>query len=131
MANRVKVNCPQCDKAYRVSPDNLGRTTSCKKCGTKFELEAIAEVVEAQATTDTKEQGEWHVTIGKKSKGSFNTSQIAMMIQKGRVKSDTLVWKEGMEDWQPVSSIPEFCNNFLVMDIPEDSFADNIAAPSA
>lgn len=42
MKNLLKINCPNCQKEYNISPDKLPENTniklSCKKCGTSFKF---------------------------------------------------------------------------------------------
>ena len=40
--------------------------------------------------------------------GPISEQQLRQWIVQGRVNEQTLVWREGMSDWQPLSSIPEF-----------------------
>ena len=34
---KVTVTCPSCAKAYRVSEEHVGRRTTCRQCGEKFQ----------------------------------------------------------------------------------------------
>ena len=35
---------------------------------------------------------------------------IASMLQQGTITADTLIWKAGMANWQPLSQVPELAN---------------------
>jgi len=44
----------------------------------------------------------WHFVEGGKRAGPFTEDEMRAFVQKGRVKSDTLVWCDGMTDWMPL-----------------------------
>jgi hypothetical protein len=48
--------------------------------------------------------------VGKNGKkaGPFNRDAIAIYIKKGSITRDTLLWKEGMADWQGAEHFNEF-----------------------
>lgn len=43
----------------------------------------------------------WFYTLGGEQKGPVSTDQIQALEQAGVIKSDTLVWQEGMAEWKP------------------------------
>ena len=44
---------------------------------------------------------EWHYTEDGRQIGPIKGSEFQMLVESGRITSDTLVWHEGMGDWQP------------------------------
>jgi hypothetical protein len=48
----------------------------------------------------------WFVASGGKQEGPYAETQFLDLIGQGRVTPDTLVWSEGMSDWQRASDIP-------------------------
>src|SRR5271163_4576634 len=36
MADKVPINCPECDKQFQVPPEIVGRKIRCKNCGKAF-----------------------------------------------------------------------------------------------
>jgi hypothetical protein len=48
----------------------------------------------------------WFVASGGKQEGPYADTQFRDLIGQGRVTPDTLVWSEGMSDWQRASDIP-------------------------
>jgi hypothetical protein len=48
----------------------------------------------------------WFVASGGKQEGPYSESVFRDLIGQGRVTPDTLVWSEGMTDWQRASDIP-------------------------
>lgn len=49
---------------------------------------------------------QWYYAVGGNSKGPVPESTLRNMIVSGELSPDTLVWCDGMKDWQPVSTIP-------------------------
>ncbi len=49
----------------------------------------------------------WHAGIGGAAVGPLEREALATRIQDGSVTAETLVWQEGLEDWRPLSSVPE------------------------
>lgn len=45
--------------------------------------------------------------------GPFNNEELVKLIQNDLLKCDTLVWKEGLSDWKPASSVPEINKLFV------------------
>ncbi len=52
----------------------------------------------------------WYVGIGGKAEGPFPEEDIRNRVLQGRLGRDTLVWKEGMGEWAPISTVPELNN---------------------
>jgi hypothetical protein len=52
-------------------------------------------------------KAEWHYAIGAQQHGPVTFGQIRGLVANGTLASGELVWKEGMADWEPVSSVPE------------------------
>jgi membrane protease subunit (stomatin/prohibitin family) len=50
-------------------------------------------------------QESYFVAINKEPKGPYPLEKIKTMIKAGALSRDTLIWTEGMEDWQKASSV--------------------------
>lgn len=71
-------------------------------------------------TQDVQTQGkEWYVRIGDAEEGPFTIAELRSHPQLNR---DTLVWKEGFDDWIPIRRVWELRN--LFKDEDADSVAD-------
>lgn len=44
----------------------------------------------------------WHFVEGNKRAGPFTEEEMRVFVRQGRVRSDTLVWCDGMTDWMPL-----------------------------
>ncbi len=54
----------------------------------------------------------WYYSVGDSHQGPVAESVLRDLIQFGRLRSDELVWREGMTDWQPVMRMREFASLF-------------------
>lgn len=50
--------------------------------------------------------GYWHCAIDGQQQGPFSVDQLRDMANRGKVQPNTLVWTDGMADWQPISATP-------------------------
>jgi TM2 domain-containing membrane protein YozV/predicted RNA-binding Zn-ribbon protein involved in translation (DUF1610 family) len=51
---------------------------------------------------------EWHYADAQgKSQGPLTRAMMAQLARSGEINSSTLVWKEGMREWTPMSAVPE------------------------
>ncbi len=48
---------------------------------------------------------QWHYTEAGRQHGPFSDEQIAELARDGQVTPETMVWHEGMSDWQPYASV--------------------------
>jgi len=49
----------------------------------------------------------WHVAINEVPVGPMRREDVARRIASGAIGSDSLAWREGLDDWLPVRQIPE------------------------
>lgn len=52
----------------------------------------------------------WYCHIGDKQYGPVNEDVFRAWIVEGRIKPENMVWCEGMANWVPLSSLPQFAN---------------------
>jgi hypothetical protein len=50
---------------------------------------------------------EWHVAVNDSPVGPHTRDEIARMLLAGTVNAQSLAWREGLDDWLPIRSIPE------------------------
>ncbi len=46
----------------------------------------------------------WHYAHNGQQQGPVSDAELAQLVQSGTLKTDSLIWAEGMADWQPVSA---------------------------
>jgi len=49
---------------------------------------------------------QWFYSTGGERKGPVSQSEFEKLVQDGVIQAGTLVWKDGMADWRPYSSVP-------------------------
>lgn len=54
---------------------------------------------------------DWHCAVGNTQYGPISMEQLLGWIEEGRVGANDLVWREGMAQWQPASSVPELASH--------------------
>lgn len=50
---------------------------------------------------------DWHYLDGSNSVGPVAASSLRAAIEQGTISAETLVWREGMERWSPIRTIPD------------------------
>ena len=54
----------------------------------------------------------YYVAFNGQQQGPFDASTLINYIKNGQVTAETLVWKQGMPTWSPISSLMEFASQF-------------------
>ena len=54
----------------------------------------------------------WYVILQGRQNGPFSLGELVSMASSGSISSATYVWKQGMEDWIPASSVAELSSVF-------------------
>lgn len=69
---------------------------------------------------------QWHYTVGAESQGPVEASELANLLVRGTINGDTLVWKDGMAEWQPLHQTELMA---MFMDSPEPAVIEPEPAP--
>lgn len=48
----------------------------------------------------------WYYARDNQEHGPVNTAQLKALLKKGEVEPSSLIWKEGMQNWQPAEEVP-------------------------
>ena len=51
---------------------------------------------------------DWYYAVNNEQKGPVNESELKAQLASNQLPSDTLVWKEGMDNWTAASQVPAF-----------------------
>lgn len=65
------------------------------------------------ATPPPPGRKEWHYDMSGESRGPVSEAAIRKGLADGKIDGTTLVWREGMADWQAVSEVGAFRSSFL------------------
>ena len=119
----MKIVCDACSAKYSIADDKVrGKSVKikCKKCNNVIFVkgEEVAAPAGAEEAHDTRvfgyndapagEEPVWHVVIDSEQVGPITASDLKQRIADGQVDADSYVWREGFDDWQPVSGVAEF-----------------------
>ncbi len=75
--------------------------------------EALAEAFSSAVEASTRTVGEqylgdeWYVGVNDSPVGPIPLSELRVRATQGQVTIDSLVWRDGFEDWKPLRSFPE------------------------
>ncbi len=75
---KQKVNCPNCDQAYKVSAKQAGTHAACRKCGQGFTIEMQKDetlIVKASTADDQNDRGGRDEEKGKSGTGTSQPAQ--------------------------------------------------------
>jgi uncharacterized membrane protein len=51
---------------------------------------------------------DWYYAAANEQKGPVNESELKTNLAANKLPADTLVWKDGMDNWTPANQVPEF-----------------------
>jgi predicted Zn finger-like uncharacterized protein len=112
----MKIICDSCGTKYSISDDKVrGKVFKirCKKCshiivvrGGESQDEAAAPAAAAAAV----EGGGWHIVVEGEQVGPISEADVRARVERGEIRSDTYIWKEGFADWLKLSAVPEFAD---------------------
>src|SRR4051812_6372447 len=122
----MKISCQSCQAKYTIADEKVrGKVVKirCKKCGTTIvvngnELPADAVNEQEEAPTRVFDYGqggpggeaaaeEWTVNVAEGDQRSLSTPALLELYTQGVITADTYAWKDGMDDWLPITEIPD------------------------
>lgn len=59
------------------------------------------------------DSSEWFVAHGEDWNGPFKSEEIYRQVGEGKLNWTNCIWKEGMEEWRPISSVSPFIEIFI------------------
>ena len=108
----MKIQCNACGTGYSVADEKVeGRLLKlrCKKCSEPIEVdgryEAVEPDAEPQEQTVNEAVAEWHIAVDGDSRGPYTLEELADYYARGSLQPDTLVFRDGEDDWRPAGEI--------------------------
>src|ERR1041385_66908 len=124
----MQFSCGQCSTRYAVPDDKVrGKRirTKCRKCGAEIVVDGVnvgsapfsaapAPTASAAKThpkaessgTPGRVEEPWTVAISRSDQRKMLTAEVVEAYSAGTITDTTLVWKNGMQRWQPPFDIP-------------------------
>lgn len=131
----MKIICDSCGTKYSISDDKVrGKVFKirCKKCSHIIVVRGGEAGAEEAAAAPAAEAGGWHIVVEGEQVGPIPDADVRARIERGEIRGDTYIWKEGFADWLKLSAVPEFSDAVA----PEsgsvnigDVFSSDSAAP--
>jgi predicted Zn finger-like uncharacterized protein len=119
----MNIQCQQCGTSYAVADDKVrGRLMKvrCKSCGEPIRVDGTVLSAESEAPVVASRPGVegavWHIAVGDGTQGPYTLDELREYYAQGAVMLDTLVFRDGFEEWQPAGEVPE-----LRMSVPANS----------
>ena len=50
----------------------------------------------------------WYYVVGESQHGPFEDDEIRRLLTEGKISDQTNVWRDGMDNWLPMSQVPEW-----------------------
>src|SRR5215471_12473397 len=123
----MKIVCDSCGTKYSISDDKVrGKAFKirCKKCSHIIVVRSTAASMpvaegssSAQAlpitegsglTTPASSDNAWHIVVEGEQVGPLSASDVRARLSRGEITGETFIWREGLADWQKISSVAEF-----------------------
>src|SRR5260221_5768039 len=51
---------------------------------------------------------DWYYAVNNEQKGPINESELKANLAANKLPADSLVWKDGMDNWTPANQVPAF-----------------------
>jgi predicted Zn finger-like uncharacterized protein len=119
----MKIICDSCGTKYSISDDKVrGKVFKirCKKCSHIIVVRG-GETQEEAAAPAAAADGGWHIVVEGEQVGPISEVDVRARVERGEIRGDTYIWKEGFADWLKLSTVPEFADI-----APPDSGSVNI-----
>ena len=124
-----KIRCKKCSESILVRGDAEQPAEESEPAphapmpaGQDDDMEAETRVFDYAGYNQGGDGGEgeaiWHIVVDDQQQGPYTTPQIKEYIQGGSLATDSLIWREGFDDWMVVSDVPEFVDAMPVAAAP-------------
>lgn len=119
----ITFKCPNCGKSLKTSEEHAGKQISCPGCERAVSIpDAPSSPVPEPKSTVAAPQppqpprpspvqppptpsAEWHyMDVDGQQQGPATLAKMKQLVQSGAIVKETQVWKEGMSEWQPLST---------------------------
>jgi hypothetical protein len=104
------IKCPHCGQVMKAPEEAAGKRVNCPACKKAFLApSALATPAKPKGPPPVAGSGRiWHLHVDGRNEGPYTADAIIEQMKTGKIGSHTLVWKEGMDDWEQMAHVPEF-----------------------
>ena len=112
----MKIVCESCGAKYSIADDRVAGKVfkiRCKRCSEVIVVRGDQDAggAAAGAAAPAEDQNAiWHVVVDGEQAGPYTVSQLAELMNGGRVDWEAYVWAEGFDNWLPMRDVPDLVN---------------------
>lgn len=110
----MNIECQQCNTHYQISDNKVQGEDRvfkirCKNCGAIITFNGIAATNDdtAPETATMEDPSVWYYVKEGQQEGPMSIAELRVARAEGLIDTGTYVWRSGMDDWHPVSSVDE------------------------
>lgn len=100
MVSVSSFTCRHCLGQMAHDPALAGQQVRCPHCSQEITM---------PASRSRQKSHEWFYVVDGKRIGPVSTARLKQLAASSDIRPDDLIWREGMEDWQPARSIDGLC----------------------
>lgn len=118
----MKIICGNCGAKYSIADEKVqGKVFKirCRKCENIIVVKGLNEAtggtIQSADEPESQDLGsfggsvaEWHLVLDNDQVGPVTPDEIEGYFRSGRISLETYIWREGMDDWQPLSAVSTF-----------------------
>jgi len=106
------VKCPHCGHLLKAGPEAAGKRVQCAACHKPFMAPRALADTRAPRRPVGQPEKVWHLHTGSEDVGPLSPEEVVEHIRSGKATSRTLVWRQGMADWQSLGAVADFRSAF-------------------
>lgn len=117
----MKVSCSSCGAKYNISDDKVrGRLVkiACKKCNSRIEVDGRSL---PETSTISSVVPKWSISLNDDETREVTEEELASLFRSNAIQAESLVWQEGMPDWQPLRNVEALRHLIGLVDEPSHS----------
>ena len=132
----INFSCPACGVKLIVKDDAAGKSARCSNCGETVAIPgghapAVGTPFPAALPPQQVPTGDqWFCMVDQKRYGPISSDDLQAWISQGRVTSDDLVWREGMDQWRAAGTVPKLQLGAEPAESPLDELTSALNEPS-
>lgn len=109
----MKFLCRNCKAKYQIADEKVaGRTMrmTCQQCGEPIVVRGhpLGPRPGPPPLPPRDFQDQWHVAINDSPVGPLSLAEVTRRLAQGSIDQESLVWREGMEDWNHLRNVEAF-----------------------
>jgi hypothetical protein len=117
--------CPSCGRKLRAPDSWAGRKTKCPKCGSGIGVPTPRAITGYGQRTEAKDfntrdelMARWYYSTGGKRQGPVSDAELQALAEEGKLRPSNHVWKKGMLNWAPASTVTGLFSEDLPPPLP-------------